>query len=250
MPSGWQRGLLWIPTLYLAFIAIFAYSQSLSAEVEVWKRDFDLVFKEQEEAIDRKDAAAAQRLDDEIERIRDQAASLQTRSLALAGGTFVAILIFAWATWQVTQVPWSGWETAARWAILLAPVQTLLVMAGLKSPQLAFVSKVAQFAISLGHERALEKICRWSGNDDLGERIGKLYGWFYRFVLIIVILAATGGLRPLPPAMRDHLVTIVFAVGGLFVLALSMTLWTLRTRLIRDTAESDTEESDDRYDDE
>lgn len=250
MPSGWQRGLLWIPTLYLAFIAVFAYSQSLAAEVETWKRDFDVVFKQQEEAIERKDVAAARRLGDEIERIRDQAASLQTRSFALAGGTFVAILIFAWATWQVTQVPWSGWETAARWAILLVPVQTVLVMVGLKSPLLSSVSKVASFAISLGHERALEKICRWSGNDDLGERIGKLYGWFYRFVLLFVILAATGGLRQLPPGMRDHLVTIVFAVGGLFVLALSMTLWSLRTRLLADAARLDAEESDDRYDDE
>lgn len=250
MPSGWQRGLLWIPTLYLAFFAALAYSQSVAAQAQAWQRDFDIVLKRQDEAIERKDVAVLRQLGDELERLRARAASLRPRSVALAGGTLLGILVFAWATWQVTQVPWSGWETAARWAILLAPVQTILVMVGLKSPLLSFVSKVASFAISLGHERALEKICHWSGNDDLGERIGKLYGWFYRFVLLLVILTATGGVRQLPPGMRDHLVTIVFAVGGLFVIALSMTLWTLRTRLVRSTTGPDAEESDDRDHDE
>lgn len=236
MPTGWQRGLLWIPALYLAFMGAFFYGRSLAAEGASLKQDLQEALERQAQAAGRRDAAAVQGIDAEFDGLDVRMRSLNVRLFCVAGGVIAGFVLFAWSTWQVTQAPWSRWETAARWAVLFGPLLSLSGGILGKSAMLSILSKIASITISIGHEHALEKICTWSGHRDLGARIGLIYGWFYRFIAAVVIAGLLGVFRNIPAWMRDNLVEIVLAVGGLFIIALSMTLWTLRTRLLADEA--------------
>ena len=231
-PAGWQRGLLWIPALYLAFMGALFYGRSLSAQARGMDAEIQRALDAGDKARAERDIPAFQKANDELDRLTDRLRTVQTASFALAGGIGIGLLLFIWATWQVTQRAVSRWETFARWGALLIPLLSILMIASQRSIGIQIVHKLTSIAISVGHHHALHKIAAFSGSRDVAERVDWLYRSFYRFVLLMIVVPISGALQQGPNWLKGAYEEILLGVAGLFVTALAFTLWKLRTRLL------------------
>lgn len=251
-PTGWQRGLLWIPALYLAFMGAMYFGRSLSMQAKTIDAEIQRAIHAGDKARANLDLPAFHKANKELEALTDRLRTLHNASLVLVGGIGIGLLLFIWATWQVTQRPVSRWETLARWGVLLIPVLTILMVSG-PNAGVQIVHKLTSIAISIGHHHALHKIAACSGSRDVVERVDWLYRSFYRFVLLMIILPLTGFLRQGPAWLARAYEEVLLGVAGLFVIALAFTLWKLRNRLLAVSAliaaAEDEVSDDDEWDD-
>ena len=228
---------MWIPALYLAFMGALFYGRSLSTQAKAVDAEIQRALDAGDKARARFDILAFQKANDELERLTARIRTLQTASFVLVGGIGIGLLLFVWATWQVTQRAVSRWETFARWGVLLVPVLSILMVVSQKNIGIQVVHKLTSIAISIGHHHALHKIAAFSGSRDVAERVDWLYRSFYRFVLLMIVLPISGVLQQGPNWLKGAYEEILLGVAGLFVLALAFTLWKLRTRLLTASAD-------------
>ena len=229
MPSGWQRGLLWIPALYLAFMGVLVYGHSLKEKARFAGHLMEWALVDGKKAHQRQDLKLARQADEQLNRAIEKLRTIERSGWILAGGTGLGFLLFAWSTWQVTQQPISRWETFARWGVLLVPALTgLKVMAG-RHAGVDFASQILSIVVSVGHHHALHKIAAWAGDREVQARIDWLYRTFYRIVFALFVLALSGVLKPVPSWVIEWL---FLTIGGLCVTGLAFTIWQLRTTLL------------------
>lgn len=183
----WRISILLLPLLFLALLVGLDFSQYLQREARQLAVGIVDIEREWKVASEAKNLPELKSINDRLEKVMEEFRRLRAQRLACNWVLFALTIPLAWVTWQLTRERLSQLEMAGRFASILLPLLSVILMLMPDPGQRWLVVQVLAMLLWLGVTAALQKVAVYRMDQSLLEAYAKMAKIIN--ILVIAMLA-------------------------------------------------------------
>jgi len=225
----WRISILLLPVLFLAIVVGLDVSQFLQNEARRLSVEIVDIEREWEVARKAKDLPSLKTVTDRLEKLGEKFRMLRAQRMACNWVLFALTIPLAWITWQLTRERLSQLEMAGRFAAILLPVLSVILMLMPDPGQRWLIVQVLAMLLWLGVTAALQKVAVYKMDQSLLDAYAKMAKIIN--VLVIAMLAIRFFPQVIPPAMVPTVIWGFWISQYVIVFVLARFCWTLAQAL-------------------
>ncbi len=225
----WRISILLLPLLFLALLVGLDVSQYLQREARQLAVGIVDIEREWKVASEAKNLPELKSINDRLEKVMEEFRRLRAQGLACNWVLFALTIPLAWVTWQLTRERLSQLEMAGRFASILLPLLSVILMLMPDPGQRWLVVQVLAMLLWLGVTAALQKVAVYRMDQSLLEAYAKMAKIIN--ILVIAMLAVRFFPQMIPPAAVPTVIWGFWIAQYVIVFVLAQFCWKLAQAL-------------------